>query len=87
MTILDPLQTQTINFVVYNGHILTYSILEQRTSQRSSNIIMTFGKYLRILAALCASASTAVATGVIVPLYIFPGSAPSCTAWAPLISA
>ena len=31
-------------------------------------------------------ASSAVATGVIFPLYIYPASAPTCNAWAPLIS-
>ncbi|KIP10724.1 hypothetical protein PHLGIDRAFT_65173 [Phlebiopsis gigantea 11061_1 CR5-6] len=32
-------------------------------------------------------ATTALATGIIVPVYIFPDQAPSCSAWEPLISA
>ena len=44
---------------------------------------------LKVLAALAATSSlTSVAgTGIIVPLYIFPGQSPACSAWTPLLSA
>ncbi|KAF7790890.1 hypothetical protein EIP86_001848 [Pleurotus ostreatoroseus] len=44
--------------------------------------------HLRALLALVAFCATSVlATGVIVPLYIYPASAPSCDAWSPLFTA
>ena len=46
--------------------------------------------YARMLTASITVAtlvSQIVASGVIVPLYIYPASAPGCAAWSPLISA
>jgi len=49
---------------------------------------MSFHAKLKMFTALVASMATAVAgTGIIVPLYIFPGQSPGCTSWAPLLNA
>lgn len=48
--------------------------------------MMSSTRFVLLVATFLCSLSTAAASGVIVPLYIFPGSSPGCSAWATLIS-
>lgn len=44
-------------------------------------------KSLHVCAILFTLASPALASGIMVPLYLYPANAPACTAWKPLITA